>query len=115
MKKRLHYSRRVHAHNEYRRVLYTTPQHLQVVSMTLKPGEDIPMEVHLGSEQSLYVIDGTLSMGTMQRWQRGDVVIVPKGVRHYVRNPSKSTLLKLLVHYSRPEHPPTRRQKRQPK
>ena len=45
------------ANDAFRRVLHTTG-HVQLVVMTLKPGEDIGSEVHEHNDQVLSFVDG---------------------------------------------------------
>jgi len=93
------------ANSDFRRVLYTG-KHLQLVLMTLQPGEEIGSEVHDGIDQffrfeageGVVVIDGT-----EHRVADGSGVIVPSGARHNVRN-SGDRPLKLYTIYGPPEH-----------
>ena len=93
--------------NEYfRKVLYTTP-HSQLVLTSLKPGEEIGLEVHGENDQFFrfekgkgeVVIDGNEYIVA-----DGDAVIVPAGAEHNVVNISQDTALKLYTIYSPAHH-----------
>jgi mannose-6-phosphate isomerase-like protein (cupin superfamily) len=93
------------ANEDFRRVLYTA-KNCQLVLMSLKPGEDIGMEVHtldqflrLESGEGKAILDGvehTISDGF--------AVIVPAGTNHNFINTSTTENLKLYTLYSPPEH-----------
>lgn len=91
---------------DFRRVLYTG-KYSQLVLMSLKPKEEIGMEVHKTVDQffrfekgeGVVVIDGK-----KQAVKDGSAVIVPSGAWHNVVNTSKTQKLKLYTIYSPPEH-----------
>lgn len=92
--------------NNFREVLYTG-KHSQLVLMSLKPKEEIGMEVHEENDQffrfekgkGIVIIDG------MEREvEDGDAVIVPAGARHNVINVSVCDPLKLYTIYSPAHH-----------
>lgn len=91
---------------DFRRVLYTG-QHIQLVLMTLQPGEEIGAEVHEGHDQffrfeagqgKVIIDESEYEVGD------GDSVIVPSGAHHNVLNVSDSEPLKLYTLYAPPEH-----------
>lgn len=92
--------------SDFRRVLYTG-KNSQLVLMSLKPMEEIGMEVHKDRDQFFrfeagegkVVIDGNEYMV-----KDGDGVIVPAGANHNIINTSKTSELKLYTIYSPPEH-----------
>jgi mannose-6-phosphate isomerase-like protein (cupin superfamily) len=91
----------------YREVL-VTGQNMQLVLMSLKPGEDIPKEVHTDIEQFIRAEAGegmALIGGKEYPLKDGDAVIVPCGVEHYIKNTSETEDLKLYTIYAGPEHP----------
>ena len=91
--------------SDYRRVLYTGK--LQLVVMSLKAGEDIPMEVHEGHDQFIRVEKGSayVKIGeTEYDLKDDDVVIIPAGNQHYVKNTGDGDL-KLYTIYAPHEHP----------
>ena len=90
---------------DFRRVLYTG-KHLQLVLMTLPPGEEIGAEVHDGIDQFFRFEEGEGVVdidGVENRVEDGSGVIVPSGARHNVRN-TGSVPLKLYTIYGPPEH-----------
>src|SRR5450631_551276 len=73
---------------DFRRVPYTG-QHLQLVLMTLAPGEEIGSEVHPDRDQFFRVEagDGEITIdGTTHRVTADFAMIVPAGARHNVRS-----------------------------
>lgn len=89
----------------FRKVLYTG-KYLQLVLMTLKPGEEIGAEVHDDHDQFFRVEAGSGEViidGQSTPIQDDDAVIVPAGARHNVVN-TGSQPLKLYTLYGPPEH-----------
>lgn len=103
--------------NNYRKVLYTS-NHQQLVVMSINPGEDIPKETHHDHDQFIRVESGKgelISNDSKTTLDDGDIVIIPAGTSHYVKNISANEILKLYTIYSPPEHPKNRLDNRQPK
>ena len=93
------------ANGDFRRVLYTG-KHLQLVLMTLQPGEEIGSEVHDGIDQFFRFEEGVGVVdidGVENKVADGSGVIVPSGARHNVRN-TGDVPLKLYSIYGPPEH-----------
>lgn len=93
------------ANDDFRRVLYTGA-HLQLVLMTLQPGEEIGSEVHEDRDQFFRFEEGEGAVdidGRENRVAEDFAVIVPAGARHNVRN-TGSRPLKLYTLYGPPEH-----------
>jgi mannose-6-phosphate isomerase-like protein (cupin superfamily) len=91
---------------DFRRVLYTG-NNSQLVLMSLKPLEEIGMEVHKGIDQFFRFEKGEGKVvidGVEHNVKDGDAVIVPAGAHHNVVNTSKKLELKLYTIYSPPEH-----------
>ena len=91
---------------DFRRVLYTGKKS-QLVLMSLKPMEDIGMEVHSDVDQFFRFEAGegkVIIDSTEYKVKDGDAVIVPCGAKHNVVNTSKKDDLKLYTIYSPPEH-----------
>ncbi len=92
--------------DNFRKVLYTG-KHSQLVLMSLKPKEEIGMEVHPDNDQFFrfekgqgkFIIDGN-------EYEVGDgvAIVVPAGVQHNVINISDSEPLKLYTIYSPAHH-----------
>jgi mannose-6-phosphate isomerase-like protein (cupin superfamily) len=92
---------------DYRRVL-STGKYLQLVLMSIAPGDEIGAEVHDGHDQFIRVESGvgTVVLGD-ERHELADgvAVVIPAGVRHNVINTSRDTPLRLYTLYGPPEHP----------
>jgi mannose-6-phosphate isomerase-like protein (cupin superfamily) len=89
----------------FRTVLYTG-EHLQLVVMTLKPGEEIGEEVHEDRDQFFRFEQGSGEVvidGKANPAEDDFGVIVPAGARHNVRN-TGSEPLKFYTLYGPPEH-----------
>ena len=90
---------------DFRRVLYTG-EHLQLVLMTLQPGEEIGAEVHPDRDQFFRFEEGQGAVdidGRENRVENDFAVIVPAGARHNVRN-TGSAPLRFYTIYGPPEH-----------
>jgi len=91
----------------FREVLFTDAR-LQLVVMSLLPGEEIGLETHHGIDQFLRVEAGegkAYLNGEEHGLRDGSAVVVPAGTAHNVVNTSASEPLKLYTLYSPPEHP----------
>lgn len=91
--------------DNFRKVLYTG-QYMQLVLMTLKPGEEIGAEVHEGHDQFFRVEEGSGEViidGQSRAIKDDDAIIVPAGARHNVVNNGNQPL-KLYTLYGPPEH-----------
>ncbi len=93
------------ANTDFRRVLYTG-KNIQLVLMTLQPGDEIGEEVHEDIDQFFRVEEGR---GTIYIDGAGNPIaddfaaIVPAGARHNVVN-SGDEPLRLYTLYGPPEH-----------
>ena len=90
---------------DFRRVLYTG-HNLQLVAMSINPGEEIGEEVHDDRDQFFRVEqgEGVISIdGVGHAVKDDDGVIVPQGARHNVRATGDEPL-KLYTIYGPPEH-----------
>ncbi len=90
---------------DYRRVLYTG-KHVQVVLMSLAPGEEIGEEVHKNLDQFFRVEKGKGEVwidGKRTKIKSDDAIVVPAGARHNVINTDHKPL-KLYTLYSPPKH-----------
>ena len=91
---------------KFRKVLYTG-KHSQLVLMSLRPKEEIGMEIHVENDQFFrfeagqgkVIIDGN-------EYEVGDgvAIVVPAGAKHNIINISDSKELKLYTIYSPPHH-----------
>ena len=90
--------------DDFRRVLYTA-KHCQLVLMSLKPGEEIGMEVHT-LDQFFRVEEGTgeaILDNTRTTIQAGFAVVVPSGTNHNIIN-TGDVPMKLYTLYAPPNH-----------
>lgn len=90
---------------DFRRVLYTG-SNLQLVLMTLQPGEEIGEETHKDRDQFFRVEDGEGEIvidGVRHKVEDDFAMIVPAGARHNVINTGDEPL-KLYTLYAPPEH-----------
>ena len=93
------------ANRDFRRVLYTG-HNLQLVVMSINPGEEIGAEVHDDRDQFFRVEsgEGVISIdGVDHPVKDDDAVIVPQGARHNVRATGDKPL-RLYTIYGPPEH-----------
>lgn len=92
-------------HNQsFRRALFTGRQ-LQLVIMSLQPGQEIGTEVH-EVDQLIYIVEGkgrVVLDGERVQIENGMVVCVPAGVQHNVIN-AMGDAMKLFTIYAPPEH-----------
>jgi mannose-6-phosphate isomerase-like protein (cupin superfamily) len=94
--------------NSYFRQVLFTGKHAQLVLMSLKPAEEIGMEVHETVDQFFRFEKGqgkVIIDGEEHGVGDGDAVIVPAGSNHNIINTSDSEDLKLYTIYSPPNHP----------
>ena len=92
--------------SNFRKVLYTS-KHSQLVLMSLKPNEEIGMEIHNENDQFFRFESGTGKVvidGNVYEVKDGDAVIVPTGAEHNVINTSGDADLKLYTIYSPAHH-----------
>ena len=90
----------------FRKVLYTS-KHSQLVLMSLKPNEEIGMEVHKDNDQFFRFEKGLgkcVIDGNVYEVKDGTAVVVPAGAEHNVINVSTSDDLKLYTIYSPAHH-----------
>jgi mannose-6-phosphate isomerase-like protein (cupin superfamily) len=90
---------------DFRRVLYTG-HNLQLVLMSIEPGDEIGAEVHEDRDQFFRIEagEGEITIDdNVYRVRADDAVIVPQGARHNVKSVG-SEPLKLYTIYGPPEH-----------
>ncbi len=93
--------------NNFRKVIYTA-QNSQLVVMSLKPGEDIGEEVHVG-DQFIRIEKGrgwAILDGVSHEVEDDFAIVVPARAKHNVINNSDGEM-KLYTIYSPPEHKST--------
>ncbi len=94
------------ANQNFRRVLYTG-KHSQLVLMSLRPNEEIGMEVHPDNDQFFRFEKGQgkcIIDGHEYAFADGSVIVVPAGAQHNIINTSATQELKLYTIYSPPHH-----------
>ena len=92
--------------SNFRQVLYTG-KHSQLVLMSLKPKEEIGMEIHPDNDQFFRFEKGTgkcVIDGNEYEVSDGAAIVVPAGAEHNVINVSDSENLKLYTIYSPAHH-----------
>ncbi|MFA4975266.1 MAG: cupin domain-containing protein [Candidatus Paceibacterota bacterium] len=90
----------------FRKVLYTG-KHSQLVLMSLKPNEDIGMEIHSDNDQFFRFEKGQgqcIIDGNSYELADGSVIVVPAGAEHNIINTSSTDDLKLYTIYSPAHH-----------
>ena len=90
----------------YRQVLYTS-KHSQLVLMSLRPKEEIGMEVHPDNDQFFRIEKGQgecIIDGNEYKLEDGVAIVVPAGSQHNVINTSETEELKLYTIYSPAHH-----------
>lgn len=92
--------------NNFRKVLYTG-KHSQLVLMSLKPKEEIGMEVHEDNDQFFRFEKGQgkcIIDDNEYDVADGSAIVVPAGAEHNVINISEEAELKLYTIYSPAHH-----------
>lgn len=91
--------------NTFYRVVLVTTDDMQLVLMSLEPGEYIPKEIHEGS-QFIRVESGEAYVnvnGEVYNLGDDEVIVIPGNTEHYVENVGDGPL-KLYSIYTPPEH-----------
>lgn len=94
------------ANENFRKVLYTG-EHMQLVLMSLRPGEEIGMETHDENDQFFRFEkgQGKVIIGeTEYPVTDGDVVVIPAHTNHNIINISEIESLKMYTIYSPAHH-----------
>lgn len=99
--------------NKNFRTALWTGKHMQIVLMTIQPGDDIGIEIHPDTDQFIRIEegDGLVQMGTSrdnlsfsQIVEDDDSIIIPAGTWHNISN-TGDVELKLYSIYAPPEFP----------
>lgn len=91
--------------DNFRKVLYTAG-HLQLVLMSLAPGEDIGLETHQGTDQFFRFESGSgkcIINDSEYVVAEGDAVVIPAGAKHNIIN-TGSGAFKMYTIYGPPNH-----------
>lgn len=97
---------RTEANRDFRRVIFTG-KHLQLVLMSVPPGEELGEEVHEDTDQFFRVEEGKAAVVVEGKERVVDddmVFVVPAGAKHNVRNVGREPL-KMYTLYAPPQHP----------
>ena len=92
--------------NNFRKVLYTL-KGMQLVLMSLKPGEEIGAEIHPENDQFFRFESGKGKVMIDENFyevEDGSVVVIPKGANHNVINTSDTEALKMYTIYTPAHH-----------
>lgn len=84
---------------DFERVLWTGI-HAQLVLLTVPPGEATGEQLHEHADQVFTVVSGSAEVvmeGGKVHAEEGDVVVVPRGIRHDVRSHGRTPLRVALV------------------
>lgn len=90
----------------FRKVLYTG-KHNQLVLMSLKPKEEIGMEIHAENDQFFRFEQGKgkcIIDGNEYNVEDGSAIVVPAGAEHNIINVSDNEDLRLYTIYSPAHH-----------
>lgn len=90
---------------DFRRVLYTG-KHLQLVLMSIAPGEELGGEIHTDTDQFFRIESGKGRIaidGVTHKLKAGDGVVVPAGAHHNVICTGHEAL-KFYTLYGPPQH-----------
>ena len=90
----------------FRKVIYSG-KHLQVVLMSLKPGEEIGLETHASTDQFFRFEGGKgkcIIDGNEYKVENGDAIVIPAGSKHNVINTDSVEEFKMYTIYAPPQH-----------
>ena len=90
---------------DFRRVIFTGPK-LQLVLMTLQPGEDIGEEIHADTDQFFRVEEGKGEVwinGQATKIDEDMAIVIPAGARHNIKNTGRKPLQMYTI-YAPPHH-----------
>lgn len=91
--------------SNFRKVLHTGT-YSQIVAMSLIVGEEIGEESHETVDQMLFIVEGkgeAIVAGETKNLEEHDVVFVPAGIIHNIKNTGDESL-KLFTVYAPPQH-----------
>lgn len=84
-----------------------TSKHIQLVLMTLQPGEEIGEEVHDENDQFFRIESGhgkCIIDDNKYEITDGDAIVIPTGSKHNIINVDANTDLKMYTLYAPPHH-----------
>lgn len=92
--------------NNFRKVLYSG-NHLQLVLMSLKAGEEIGEEIHHDNDQFFRFESGVgkcIIDGNEYNVKNGAAIVIPAGAKHNIINTDGISELKMYTIYAPPHH-----------
>lgn len=98
--------KRTKENKNYREVLFTG-QLIQLVVMSLKPGEDIGLETYLDTDQFISVEEGSgkaILDGLVYELKPRSALVIPAGTEYNIINISAREALKLYTVYIPPDY-----------
>lgn len=102
---RVNIERKTTDNNNYRKVLHTT-SNMQLVVMSILPGEEIGMEKHMRASQFIRIEEGSaigIVKGKRYYLKKDDSIIIPPNTYHNIINNGNKDL-KLYTIYTPPTH-----------
>jgi mannose-6-phosphate isomerase-like protein (cupin superfamily) len=90
----------------FREVLFTS-QLIQLVVMSLEPGEDIGLETYVDTDQYISVEDGNgkaIVDEIVYELKPGSALVIPAGTEYNIINTSSTKALKLYTVYIPPDY-----------
>ena len=93
--------------NKYFREVLFTGQLIQLVVMSLKPGEEIGLETYLDTDQFICVEAGNgkaILEGLEYELKAGSAIVIPTGTEYNIINTSSTMSLKLYTVYIPPDY-----------
>jgi mannose-6-phosphate isomerase-like protein (cupin superfamily) len=92
--------------SNFRKVLYSS-KHIQLVLMSLSPGEEIGKEIHSENDQFFRIEGGhgkCIIDGNEYEIKDGDAIVIPTGAKHNIINIDGQADLKMYTLYAPPHH-----------
>jgi mannose-6-phosphate isomerase-like protein (cupin superfamily) len=90
----------------FREVLFTS-QLIQLVVMSVKPGEEIGLETYLDTDQFICVEEGNgkaILDGLVYELKPGSAIVIPARIEYNIVNTSSTKTLKLYTVYIPPDY-----------
>jgi mannose-6-phosphate isomerase-like protein (cupin superfamily) len=98
--------KRTQENDYFREVLFTGPL-IQLVIMSLKPGEEIGLETYLDTDQFICVEEGTgkaILDGLVYELEPGSAIVISAGTEYNIINTSATEALKFYTVYIPPDY-----------
>jgi mannose-6-phosphate isomerase-like protein (cupin superfamily) len=86
--------------NDYFREVLFTGQFIQLVVMSLEPGEDMGLETYLDTDQFISIGNGNgkaIVDGLVYELKPGSALVIPAGTEYNITNTSSTEALKLYT------------------